>query len=105
MAAPDAIVVAEMLLFAEGFAAAARLARKTTALYSLAAGQLSPQVGRGVTWLPAGDGSRAPKGTGTGRRQRGPVGAEGDRGPPVAEQPVNCWWGAAALAGRCSRCK
>ena len=44
MMAPDYALVAEVMLFSEGFSGARRLAAKMTALYRVASEQLSRQV-------------------------------------------------------------
>lgn len=44
MTAPDTALVAEVMLFAEGFSDARRLATKMTAAYRIASQQLSKQV-------------------------------------------------------------
>lgn len=51
MVVPDVAIVAEVMLFAEGFSAAPRLARKMADAYATAAQQLSKQArgaGRGA---------------------------------------------------------
>ena len=51
---PDFRMIAEVILFSEGFAAAKSLSLKITQLFKLSSEQLSPQVTAGVHWQGRG---------------------------------------------------